>query len=209
MTYERTDDIKQKQSESMKKRHQIEKYDWENIKIKRQETLNKKGIKSGRKPGDGPPKKGENKPCPVCGIDVYYTPKQIKDGKRKCCSKSCLFNDPIYKQKLKEVDRSYLQTEEYISTLIKPTTKPYRKYRNCVARLTEKCYVENMEIINPEKHPRTIAGVEGGWQLDHIKPVRQCFDEGISPEQASSVENLRMLPWRDNIMRNGKSVNKI
>ena len=72
------------------------------------------------------------------------------------------------------------------------------------SKLSEKTYVMFIDIINPERHPRTLAGVEGGWQLDHIKTVRECYECGLTPEEASSIENLRMLPWRDNLSRNKK-----
>ena len=202
MTYVRTDEIKNKQSLSMKTRHAQQTYNWQEVESKRKQTYKANGTKPGRKPGDGPPKKGVYKPCPVCSTDVYYKPKEIENGKRKCCSRACLMQDPVYKQKMSNVDRSYLQTEEYRASLRKPTTKEYRLYRNNVARLTERNYVEYIDDINPRRYPRTIAGVEGGYQLDHIKPVRECFDEGVAPEEAASVHNLRMLPWRENIARN-------
>jgi hypothetical protein len=47
-----------------------------------------------------------------------------------------------------------------------------------------------------------LCGVDGGWQLDHIKTVREAFDEGLSPEEVAHVDNLRMLPWKENLMRN-------
>ena len=70
--------------------------------------------------------------------------------------------------------------------------------------MSQKVYEENIEIINPNNYPRTRMGVDGGWQLDHIKPVIDCFREGITIEEASNINNLRMLPWKDNLMRNFK-----
>jgi 5-methylcytosine-specific restriction endonuclease McrA len=67
-------------------------------------------------------------------------------------------------------------------------------------------YNENIDIINPERHPRTLCGVEGGWQLDHIIPIKECFDRGIPPREAASLTNLRMLPWKENLMRQYKNV---
>lgn len=80
----------------------------------------------------------------------------------------------------------------------------YKNYKNAVYRMSQKVYEKNIEIINPNNHPRTRMGVKGGWQLDHIKPVIECFRQGISIEEASDIKNLRMLPWKDNLMRNFK-----
>jgi len=32
------------------------------------------------------------------------------------------------------------------------------------------------------------------------------FKQGISPQDAAQVSNLRMLPWKDNLMRQYKNV---
>lgn len=78
----------------------------------------------------------------------------------------------------------------------------FKDYKNAVHRASHKTYLNNKQIINPHNHPRTRMGVDGGWQLDHIKPVAECFQNGISVTEASHVDNLRMLPWLDNLMRN-------
>lgn len=59
-------------------------------------------------------------------------------------------------------------------------------------------------VLNRDEKNKESGGVEGGWQLDHIKPVSECFDEGVPVEEASDASNLRMLPWLDNLMRNYK-----
>lgn len=86
----------------------------------------------------------------------------------------------------------------------KDFTKNYKKYKNAVYRLSQIVYNENKNIINPNNYPRTKMGVQGGWQLDHIKPISECFNEGISIQDAADVKNLRMLPWKENLMRNFK-----
>jgi hypothetical protein len=78
----------------------------------------------------------------------------------------------------------------------------YKTYARKVHRLSGKTYTENIDIINPNRYNRTLCGVKNGWQLDHITPIKECYERGISPEEASLVTNLRMLPWRDNLMRN-------
>jgi hypothetical protein len=199
MSYIRTEEIKQKQRETMLE--VVKSYDFEEIDKKRKETIAKSGVKVGRRPGEGPPKTGEHRSCPVCDIDVYYTKKEISLQKVKCCSRKCLSKYPPYLEKLSNMDKSYMKTEEYKNTKRNPELPTYRKYINIVRRLTEITYVENMHILNPELLPRTICGVEGGMQLDHIKSVKQCWNEGISPEDAASVSNLQLIPWKDNLAK--------
>lgn len=80
--------------------------------------------------------------------------------------------------------------------------KEYADYKKAVYRLSNQIYNENKNKINPHNHKRTLMGVEGGWQLDHVKPVYECFKDGVSIEEAADINNLRMLPWKDNLMRN-------
>lgn len=77
----------------------------------------------------------------------------------------------------------------------------YDKYSRRVRMLTEKAYVEHIDIINPKRLPRTICGVEGGYQLDHIRSVRECFDLNISEEECAGVNNLQMLTWQNNLAK--------
>jgi len=74
----------------------------------------------------------------------------------------------------------------------------FRKFRGKVNYLTEQIYNENKGIINPDDLPRSVAGVNGGYQIDHIQSVKECFDKGMSPEYCSRIENLQMLPWEEN-----------
>lgn len=78
----------------------------------------------------------------------------------------------------------------------------FRDYKKAVYRQSEITYKNNKTQINPNEYPRTRMGVDNGWQLDHIKPVNECFKEGLSVDEAADISNLRMLPWKENLMRN-------
>lgn len=80
-------------------------------------------------------------------------------------------------------------------------TKEYDKYSRKVRRLTESNYAKYKEILNPKSYPRTLCGVPGGYQLDHILSVRECFDAGLSIEDCARLENLQMIPWEKNLKK--------
>lgn len=83
----------------------------------------------------------------------------------------------------------------------KQDTPEFKRYKGRVHQLSQKIYVQNISIINPHNYPRTRCGIEGGYQLDHKKSIRQCFNEGLTVEQASSKENLQLLPWKENLLK--------
>jgi len=74
----------------------------------------------------------------------------------------------------------------------------FRRFRGKVSYLTEIVYGKNKHIINPDDLPRCVAGVKGGYQIDHIQSVKECFDKKLSAEYCSRIENLQMLPWEEN-----------
>ena len=135
--------------------------------------------------------KRETKTCqhPDCHNTFTVVPSKT----RFYCSHSC---------HSKTIDHSYKQTPEYRAKRLKPTTPEYTAYKRLVHRLSSRVYKDNIDLINPNRYPRTVNGVENGWQLDHIIPIRECFALGMAAEEAAAITNLRMLPWRHNLMRN-------
>lgn len=136
-------------------------------------------------------------------------PDRVKNETRHCIGKGCS-NTFTVKPAMKKKYCSQscqLRTENNAPKGIgsrgirNPNIKEYTKYARKVRALSHKIYEQNKEIINPNNYPRTLCGVENGWQLDHIIPIKECFEKGITVEEASKIDNLRMLPWKDNLMR--------
>ena len=112
---------------------------------------------------------------------------------KKYCSTSCQMrtDNPSWKNYPRKIRNSNMP--EYI------------RYRNKVHALSQKVYEKNINIINPERHIRTLCGVKNGWQLDHIITIKESFNKGKLPEEVAIIENLRMLPWKENLKRNNDS----
>lgn len=165
-------------------------------------TKKKYSIKNIRKSGSGGQITGSYAKCKNsnCEEEVWVTPSRPE----KYCSRDCTFTCDEYRHKLSSMDKSYMQTERYSLSKQKDNVDEYRRYANKVHKLSDKVYRENLDTINPDGHPRTLAGVEGGWQLDHIIEVRFGFDNDIPPMVLCDPSNLRMLPWKDNLRRNRK-----
>lgn len=134
-------------------------------------------------------------------IECHKEIKLIKSCEKKYCSRKCMYSSNSYINKLKKVNKDYMQTEAYKQTLMKNTTKEYRRYCNRVHKLTHKTYQENMDILNPLGKSRTVCGVDGGYQIDHIIPLKHGFENNISPETMSQLENLRLVPWKENLLK--------
>ena len=81
-------------------------------------------------------------------------------------------------------------------------TLPERKrYYYDVWRLTE----ANAHLIpgyDPEL--RGIAGTEGAYQIDHVISISKGYSDGIDAEIIASPENLRFIPWQENLQKGNR-----
>ena len=146
-------------------------------------------LQRGRKKGKSMPHlhiEKEEKPCKMCGtLHTWAT----------YCSKECRHSDP----ELGSGPRPHTRGPRY--HLRRDDVPIYRQFANEVHRLSEKTYQKNIDKLNPERHPRTLNGIDGGYQLDHIIGVREGFDKGMSPQELSRIENLQLLTWEENLRR--------
>ncbi len=86
--------------------------------------------------------------------------------------------------------------------------KEFRRYHAAVIRKTNKIYKEFKDTINPDNLSRGKQGKNNNYHLDHIIPINICWKNKISVELCSSLENLKIIPWRDNISKNGRLLNE-
>jgi len=76
----------------------------------------------------------------------------------------------------------------------------YELYRREVFKYTN---MNDLTVLeNFDKRAR--AGIEGGYNLDHNYSISQGYINGISPELIGSIKNLRMIPWKENVVKQGK-----
>lgn len=150
---------------------------------------------------------GKNVNCSVCDKEFYLALAFIASREHFYCSKKCMHLCEIYRNKISSAQKKSWDSGERKPVDLKEHVPEFIRYRNKVHRLSDIVYNENIDIINPHRYPRTLAGVDGGWQLDHIVEIKFGFENNIPPEVLAEVENLRMLPWKDNLARNRKDNN--
>jgi hypothetical protein len=153
---------------------------------------NKLGIKVplGIKPGSINLKRRKRVTRACIGKDCNNTFEIRLSKKKKYCSHAC------------QARTVHIAPKGKGSRAVRnPNISEYRRYTRLVHALSHETYLKNIDIINPHRYPRTLCGVAGGWQLDHIKTIKECFQKNIPAEIAAGIDNLRMLPWKDNLMR--------
>jgi len=85
-----------------------------------------------------------------------------------------------------------------------PNKKEFQAYAYKVRRLSEKVYEKNKHLLNPDDLPRTLCGIDEGYQLDHKMSIKKAFDLGMSEHITASINNLQLLPWVENRTKSHK-----
>lgn len=91
------------------------------------------------------------------------------------------------------------QSSKYRSKIWQQTADQWELYKSKVTSLTKKNYNKHKKQINPKNLPRGKAGQPNAYHLDHIVPIRFCFENNIPPEVCADPTNLQMLHWNDNV----------
>lgn len=89
------------------------------------------------------------------------------------------------------------------------TANAWEQYKSEVDSLTKQTYTQYSGEINPNDFPRGLAGNDGAYQLDHIISRRYCFEHNIPSGLCAHKDNLRMIPWLDNIQKHSRIVTDI
>lgn len=100
-----------------------------------------------------------------------------------------------YREDLKNVWKSLNKETKELIPEYKPETKKTPKrgsYRYKCWKITN---VNACNIIGIEKRKFK------EWDVDHIVPIKYGYNNNIPPELIGSLENLRMLPHRDNFRK--------
>lgn len=97
-----------------------------------------------------------------------------------------------------EYDHIYLKRTGYIYKEYQEILPEYIKYHKKVRSITNKQPIENLENYNK----RGPSGFEGNYHLDHIFSIAEGFRNNIDPEIIGNIINLKMIPWRENLIKN-------
>lgn len=137
---------------------------------------------------------GENLPIMVtvrnknCGHTFTASSKNLLTRNVKCPECAVTYRTNILNEHVKRKHDRWAQT-----------ATEWQKYKSAVVSLSRKNYLQHKEEINPNNLPRGKAGTEGAYHLDHIVPIRWCFEHSVPEHICAHPTNLQMIPWRMNV----------
>ncbi len=142
--------------------------------------------------------------CPRCNNEMSYVSLGTLNTsiKRNTMCNSCstykynkTFKDVVTESHIKQMRATkagFDSWEEYVENYPKK-----QFYKREVWRLTYKQPIQTLE--NWDKRGR--CGVEGAYQLDHIKSIDWGWKNNISAQEIARWDNLRMIPWKTNLLK--------
>jgi hypothetical protein len=99
---------------------------------------------------------------------------------------------------------SYDRSEEW-----QKTASEWKIYKSNVTKLTKQNYKRHKDKINPNNLPTGRAGTPGAYHIDHIVPIRYCYNNNIPEHICAHPDNLQMLGWRENVGSRDKLKNEV
>ncbi len=145
--------------------------------------------------------------CPNCTNDILYTSlKGLKKGElAKTICNSCstykynkTFKDVIKPEHTLQMRATKAGFQNFDEYKLRYPKKQF--YKREVWRLTYQHPLDTLEYWEL----RGRCGVEGAYQLDHIKSINWGWENGIPPEVIAEWDNLRMIPWKTNLLKSSK-----
>lgn len=145
--------------------------------------------------------------CPDCGKEMSYASKgTLETGiKRNTICNKCsvykynkTFKDVIKPEHTLQMRATKAGFQNFDEYKLRYPKKQF--YKREVWRLTYQHPLDTLE----HWELRGRCGVEGAYQLDHIKSINWGWENGIPPEVIAEWDNLRMIPWRTNLLKSSK-----
>jgi hypothetical protein len=146
--------------------------------------------------------------CPSCNKEIGYTRRDrwLRANRGNTVCNSC--SSKIYKkswtyvikeehtQKMAATKAGFDTFDEYMANLA--AKKVYYRAVRKISKAQDISRLENFDKL------RGLCGIEGAYQLDHVISVDEGFHKNISPGIIGDLSNLRIVPWRDNLLKSNK-----
>jgi hypothetical protein len=145
--------------------------------------------------------------CPDCGNEMSYVSEGTLNTsiKKNTICNSCstykynkTFNQVITPEHRLQMRATKAGFENFDEYKLRYPKKQF--YKREVWRLTYQHPLDTLEYWEL----RGRCGVEGAYQLDHIKSINWGWENGIEPEVIAEWDNLRMIPWKTNLLKSSK-----
>lgn len=95
----------------------------------------------------------------------------------------------------KEFQEKRISTRTKSEKILNYDLSVLNEYRKAVGHYTRHSGYKSL----PNYDKRGRSGIKGAYQLDHIISVFEGFTKNIPPEIIGSIDNLRYIPWEENI----------
>ena len=150
----------------------------------------------------------EFRECPGCKQQLGYVDKYTCERATKsnavCNSCSCRIYKKSWTHVIKDehIKKMAAKKAGYDTfPLYMKDLDNRKKYYRKVRLITKK---QDISLLENYDKLRGLCGVTNAYQLDHIISVSKGYTDKIAPEIIGDIKNLRIIPWRDNLLKSNK-----
>jgi endogenous inhibitor of DNA gyrase (YacG/DUF329 family) len=145
--------------------------------------------------------------CPECGNEMSY----VSEGTLNTSTKKNTVCNSCSTYKYNKTFNHIIKPEHTLQ--MRATKAGFQNFDEYKLRYPKKQFYKREVWRLTYQHPldtlehwelRGRCGVEGAYQLDHIKSINWGWENGIEPEVIAEWDNLRMIPWRTNLLKSSK-----
>jgi len=152
--------------------------------------------------------------CPYCSGNIKKTIEEVREAFEKegytLLSTEYKSNKDLldvrcpkgheYRVRWDNFQRGYRCKQCKTKYYSKEDLEKYFGYKKSVRSLTNRIYKKYRNYINPNKYRRG-----KNYHLDHIYSIVDGFENNVPVDITSNPHNLRMVPAKENLNKNGKS----
>ena len=146
--------------------------------------------------------------CPNCGKEMSY----ISEGTLNTSKKRNTICNRCSTYKYNKTFKDVIKPEHTLQ--MRATKAGFQNFDEYKQRYPKKQFYKREVWRLTYQHPldtlqhwelRGRCGVEGAYQLDHIKSIDWGWKNGVDAEVIAEWDNLRMIPWKVNLLKSSKS----
>jgi len=145
--------------------------------------------------------------CPNCKTELQYCSKYSVNRANRtgalCNSCSAYKYNKVWGSVITEEHKKKMRATKAGFSSWKEYVQRYPKKKQYKAEVWKITYQQELTGL-PNWDSRGRCGVDGAYQLDHIVSIDAGWKNGISPQDIGHIENLIMLPWKDNLLKSNK-----
>jgi len=147
--------------------------------------------------------------CECCNVLIERVVTKNGKDERKYCGHSCAAKvansnrEVTWSDKISKSVNDFFDNDPRYRNYSIDQIRDMKSYRRAATTYSIRQLKELRKDLYEywQSNPWTGSGDSSRLSLEHTKPIIDCYNEGLSVEQAGDISNLEIIPYRENNLR--------